>query len=157
MATVTQIPNVGLQNSRQFLNNEFSKYFVMATTWLDSGRQYGTFRIGNGTTGYQVPASKKLVIWHMFAQAVNGVQAYPRLAYGDNDVGVGTTTVPTNIVYQFGVSASFYATTVAATPATNHFGIPTYFEVPTTKYPAVNVGTGTSEGFIYIYCTLEDA
>ena len=157
MATITQIPNVGLANSRQILSNEFSKYLVMAGTWLDSSRQYATFRIGHASSGYQVPASKKLVIWHMFAQATNGVQAYPRLAYGDNDVGTSTSSVPTNIVYAFGVSAAFYGTTVATTIDTNFFGIPTYFEVPTTKYPCVNVGVGTSEGFIYIYCTLEDA
>lgn len=100
-----------------------------------------TMRKGNATAGYQVTAGKTLTIEAVQYQvtATSGNSGC-QLAYGDNDVGFPSNTVPTNIVYLAGVTNLYFTFNASIGPNNTNYGNQegiVQFDVPAGKYPAV--------------------
>lgn len=106
-----------------------------------------TMRKGNGSAGYQVTAGKTLTIeafqYHVTATSGNSGCT---IAYGDNDVGFPSNTVPTNIVYVAGSVSGYYPLNASIGPGSTNYGMQegvVQFDVPATKYPAL-IGDATA-------------
>lgn len=104
---------------------------------------YGTAKITTSAgTAYSVPAAKTLKIFAVRLAVIvaPGAGAYLSIGYGDTDVGWSSAAAPTTPKTRANVgwpsSIGFVATAVAA----QAFGTTeTYFEVPTAKFPALQL------------------
>lgn len=114
------------------------------------GGQYGTFRSGNATSGYQVGASTALTIYATKIKPRDGGQtSHGALFYADNDVGMNSVTAPTNAVYQFGDASFIFLKGHLGTAGGNSQDVDAShgdnfsFTVPSNKYLQL-VMTGSS-------------
>lgn len=98
-----------------------------------------TFRLGSGTSGYQVTTGKTLTLraWRVeLASITAGTGVLFSARYADNDLGVDGTTSPTNAINYGGSSSNAllgrYA--VLANNIEGSFAFP----IPALKYPYYN-------------------
>lgn len=90
-----------------------------------------TLREPNSSSGYVVPALKTfkiLAIEVIYGANVSGVL----VAYGDTDVGMASTSYPTNVVYTGGDQVNF---SVIGSAANTMAQASVSFNVPAGKYP----------------------
>lgn len=107
-----------------------------------STRVYATLRKSSSTSGYQVTTGKTLTLsaGNLMCAIVSSTFGVSP-AYGDNDVGLDSSSTPTNVVNFIGSSTAIAMsinTGAAATPS----GAPVnstawLFQVPALKYPAM--------------------
>jgi hypothetical protein len=163
MATVAQVKSVKVMG-RTFVGDEVDNLLVFQNETSGAGVRYSVFKQMGSTSGYQVPASKKLVIWVHIAGCVSGSATSDinvGLAYGDNDVGDATSTAPTTEVNQFRTSVR--GTNIGGSLMNNEsfmfkngMGYITKFEVPATKYPHFKA-TDAAGNVHMAYAIIEDA
>ena len=117
----------------------------------DNTNQYATLRLPNGTSGYQVPASRTLRILAVSAtfSVVTGAAAVS-IGYGDTDVGFSAASAPTTPVSLSNGGRAMYVGAGALKPP---YEMATNFTVPTGKYPYVS--NSLSLGSITVYGYLE--
>lgn len=111
---------------------------LVAFTSGSGAPTYGTFRLPNSSSGYAVTTGKTFTIaavrWYNETQAT--VPSQLTACYGDTDIGISSTSAPTNVVYVGGA----FITTFGAQAGTT---LPTIsettlkFAVPAGKYPCV--------------------
>jgi hypothetical protein len=141
-----------------------NKLLILKGFTNGSTNKFGSFRSVNGTAGYQVPNGKKLVVLGVrttgnYVTATN--EGLVSLYYSDNDNGIGTSTTPTNQVYQCGdispAAIGSGANSAGDSSSYAKFEEATYFEVPAGKYlGCTNLG-GNQSKWHQAYCYLEDA
>lgn len=108
-----------------------------------SSGNYATFRQPNGTAGYAVTSAKTLKLYAMRLQSAATASQQSQLAYGDNDVGFNTSTVPTNPVYWIGSnSVDILETQTNSNQWSRDGELSIRFDIVATKYP-FHKGNGT--------------
>jgi hypothetical protein len=109
------------------------------------GNGYSTYRLMNGTAGYQVTALKEL---HIRAARILVTTNNGLFGYGDTDVGLNSLSAPTNPVYSGGSSTGANFNGSDTNWNTSEF--PVFFNVPASKYP-FSYTTGGSNVFLFGY------
>jgi len=101
-----------------------------------------TLRKLNASAGYVVPTGKQFRILAIKARSDVAVDCSFRIVYTDNDMGFGTNTAGTNIVYSGGTTISSQRQVGVTTSSQREFE--TNFVVPAGKYPSIIVVGGTA-------------
>ena len=113
-----------------------------------------SFRLPNGTAGYTVPANKKFVAKAVKIWTRDATVMFPILFYCDNDLGMGSTTAPTNPVYMGGSSNATFTTvlTVGGNIELSQLN----FEIPVGKYISLSDGAAGAGLSCLLYGYLQD-
>lgn len=113
---------------------------------IAGGSNYATFRLPNGTSGYQVTTGKTYTVYaaKTYLTAAAGWTSMT-IGYGDNDVGQTSAAAPTNLVVVGG------STTIPLVAAASPAEAPTKFNIPALKYPALVNVSATGAGVIHGY------
>lgn len=114
---------------------------VILTGFADTTTQFATLYRNNAA--YQVPSGRKLIIVAVRAFSAAANAGGVTLGYGDTSVS--GTSAPTNSVAfaNSGISGS-YVTGTSTSAGANLEGMPTYFEVPSLKFPFMRVTFSTA-------------
>lgn len=104
------------------------------------------FRTAAGAV-YSVPASKSFKVCAIKFMTATAGTYY--IAYCDNDVGLASSTAPTNATYPVNSSVNLLSTPVAATNIAIEF--PFDMTIPTGKYIFGSGGGGSYVGTIHVY------
>jgi len=107
----------------------------------------------NGSAGYQVAASFKLIIKAVKVASGSAGRVYP--LYGDTDVGYNSGSLPTTPKFIGGYTSIAAGPPAVASGSFNDQGAAYIdFEVPAAKYPTVYVA-GAANISVIFYCVLE--
>jgi len=154
MSTVTVVKSLTVAG-RTFVGSELDDLKVLVCQTAN----HGTFREMGDTSGYQVPTGKKLQVWAVVGVPRTGsdtnASCMVKMGYGDNDVGQGSASAPTNVVYAFGGDTDGCLQSTANNNSiggasnwgltTNHgWGASILFEVPANKYPSLQTDVNGS-------------
>lgn len=108
---------------------------------IDRGNGVATLRDVNSSSGYQVPGGKTFkvaAVRIVYSGYISGIE----IGYGDNDVGMGSVSQPTNVVFPGGSQNNF---AIVGKDTNSQYEAPFQIDIPTGKYPCFgSLATGSS-------------
>jgi hypothetical protein len=116
--------------------------------------RYSTARKLNSVAGLVVPGGRSLTVVAAKTISFNSPATYWGMGQSDNDVGIQSSTSPTNPVYASNVAIPPISAVAGGVGATSEVG-GILFSVPATKYLTLIGGGVASDGVaVYLFCKL---
>lgn len=123
--SIQELLQVGNATFRDFANLKVLQTLMSSNV---GATKYSTFQAQYGVAGYPVTAGKTLRVRGIQIIQTTTVQGLMGLGYGDTDVGLSSSTLPTN-----GVTEAPYSIVAPNSITIQEYSVK--FDVPATKYP----------------------